>query len=397
MAHRGIVTSVENRENAMVARPIKNHLPAGPSRRPVLADSLNRLANEKPLLINRAETAKPLIKLDVKTKTEAIPQAFKSKPTKPTSLQVTEDNSSKSTKTEALPHEVKSYSSKQLDSVIEEDVSNDNDPQMVSEYITDIYKYLKDCEHKYPIRENFLAGHKSTPRMRTILVNWLVQVQQNFGLCLETLHLCVSIIDRYLQANLTVDRNNLQLVGTASLFIACKYEEMYFPELSDFEFICDNSFTKNQILRMEMSILSSLKFELGKPLSIHFLRRYSKVAQVRIEHHNLSKYLLELALLDYNMCYITPSALAAAASCLAMGILTNVSCPSKVWTDRLCRCSGYKYNDIKQVVRKFANLLLLADTSKHKAVYQKYTGSKFNKISTHPKLKGALVKRLAKD
>ncbi|XP_044264749.1 G2/mitotic-specific cyclin-B2 [Tribolium madens] len=396
MAHRSVVSTAKIGENEMVARPTKIHLlkPSGPSRRPALNSIDNLLDNPEKPFLRRTEVAKPL-RADLKLKTEAIPHEFKSKSTKQLN-KVTEENISNSNKTEALPQDVKSYSSKQLDTVTEEDLSNSNDPQMVAEYILDIYQYLQECELKYPIRQHYLAGHKSTPRMRTILVNWLVQVQQNFGLCLETLHMCVSITDRYLQHNLTVDRNNLQLVGTTALFVACKYEEMYFPELSDFEFICDNSFTKSQILRMEMSILSSLQFELGKPLSIHFLRRHSKVAQVRIEHHNLSKYLLELALLDYDMCHIRPSVQAAAATCLALSILNNVSCPSKVWTERLVQCTTYKYTDIKQVVGQFASLLLAADISKHKSVYQKYSVSKFSKISTHPKLKGTLVKRLAK-
>jgi cyclin B len=34
------------------------------------------------------------------------------------------------------------------------------------------------------------------------------------------------------------------LVGVAALFIACKYEEIYPPDLKDFVYITDNAYTK---------------------------------------------------------------------------------------------------------------------------------------------------------
>lgn len=38
--------------------------------------------------------------------------------------------------------------------------------------------------------------------MRATLVDWLVEVHNQFHLTLETLHMTVAIIDRYLQVNL---------------------------------------------------------------------------------------------------------------------------------------------------------------------------------------------------
>lgn len=77
-----------------------------------------------------------------------------------------------------------------------------------------------------------------------------------------------------------VSRRKLQLVGVTAMLVACKYEEMYAPEVGDFAYITDNAFTKAQILEMEQVVLKTLKFELGRPLPLHFLRRASKVASV---------------------------------------------------------------------------------------------------------------------
>lgn len=44
-----------------------------------------------------------------------------------------------------------------------------------------------------------VTGYTITPRMRTILVDWLVQVHLRFHLLQETLYLTIAIIDRFLQ------------------------------------------------------------------------------------------------------------------------------------------------------------------------------------------------------
>ena len=43
-----------------------------------------------------------------------------------------------------------------------------------------------------------------------------------------------------------VERSKLQLVGTAALFVAAKYEEIYPPEVEEFASITDNAYTKKQ-------------------------------------------------------------------------------------------------------------------------------------------------------
>ena len=69
-----------------------------------------------------------------------------------------------------------------------------------------------------------------TPQMRAILVDWLVEVHMKFNLVSETLYLCINVIDRYCEI-VNVPRAKLQLVGVTALLIACKYEEIYPPEV----------------------------------------------------------------------------------------------------------------------------------------------------------------------
>lgn len=94
-----------------------------------------------------------------------------------------------------LKKEVESFSSDLLgvEDIDEEDKGN---PSLVSIYSNDIYEYLRSLEIKHPISKGYLAGQEVTPKMRSVLVDWLVEVHQQFHLMQETLYLTVTIIDR---------------------------------------------------------------------------------------------------------------------------------------------------------------------------------------------------------
>lgn len=57
------------------------------------------------------------------------------------------------------------------------------------------------------------------PNMRGILVDWLVEVAEEYKLVSDTLYLTVSYIDRYLSFN-AVNRQRLQLLGVSAMLIA---------------------------------------------------------------------------------------------------------------------------------------------------------------------------------
>ena len=76
-----------------------------------------------------------------------------------------------------------------------------------------------------------MVQHDITAQMRAILVDWMVEVAQEYKLVSETLYLSVSYVDRYLSA-IPVQRNQLQLVGVTCMLLASKYEEIYAPQAS---------------------------------------------------------------------------------------------------------------------------------------------------------------------
>uniref|UniRef100_A0A8D2JD65 Cyclin B1 n=1 Tax=Varanus komodoensis TaxID=61221 RepID=A0A8D2JD65_VARKO len=235
------------------------------------------------------------------------------------------------------------------------DTDDASDPNLCSEYVKDIYNYLKVLEDQQSVRANYLAGQEVTGGMRAILIDWLVQVQMKFKLLQETMYMTVAIIDRFLQNN-KVTKKMLQLVGVTAMFIASKYEEMFPPEIGDFAFVTDHTYTKLQIRQMEMKILRSLDFSLGRPLPLHFLRRASKIGEADIQQHTLAKYLMELSIVDYDMVHYPPSQIAAAAFCLSTKILDEGE-----WTPTLQHYMCYTENTLVPVMQHMAKNVILVN------------------------------------
>lgn len=70
---------------------------------------------------------------------------------------------------------------------------------------------------------NMFESHPGLqPRMRAILLDWLIEVCEVYKLHRETYYLTVDYLDRYLTAKQNISKNQLQLIGITCLFIASK-------------------------------------------------------------------------------------------------------------------------------------------------------------------------------
>jgi cyclin-A len=68
-------------------------------------------------------------------------------------------------------------------------------------------------------------------KMRAILVDWLVEVAEEYKLCADTLYQAVNYADRFLSLHVA-QRSQLQLIGVTCMWIAAKFEEIYPPNVS---------------------------------------------------------------------------------------------------------------------------------------------------------------------
>ncbi|XP_071794452.1 G2/mitotic-specific cyclin-B [Asterias amurensis] len=285
---------------------------------------------------------------------------------------------------------LEAFSQNLLEGVEDIDKNDFDNPQLCSEFVNDIYHYMRKLEREFKVRTDYMTIQEITERMRNILIDWLVQVHLRFNLLQETLFLTIQILDRYLEVQ-PVSKSKLQLVGVTSMLIAAKYEEMYPPEIGDFVYITDNAYTKAQIRSMECHILRRLDFSLGKPLCIHFLRRNSKAGGVDSHKHTMSKYLMELTLPEYAFVPYDPSEIAAAALCLSSQMIE----PDTEWNSTLVHYSAYSEDHLMPIMQKMALVIKNAPTSKFQAVRKKYSSAKFRNVSTSPELRSSIVMELA--
>merc|ERR1711881_33113 len=218
---------------------------------------------------------------------------------------------------------------------------------------------LKQLEKRGSVRSDFLSGCPTSDKMRSVLVDWLVEVQIQFKLLQETLFLTVDTIDRFLAVEgKNIHRSKLQLVGVAAMFLVSKIEEVYAPAISDFVYITDNAYTEAEIRQMELKIIRALDFDLVS----------------------------------------TPGSLLAAASlCLALLVLDPSQSQDSVWSTTLSFHSGYTPEQVLEVVPKLAtNMSKMHRSTKLQAVRNKYKSGKFMKVADLGELKSERLMSLTR-
>ncbi|KMT19373.1 hypothetical protein BVRB_1g013710 isoform A [Beta vulgaris subsp. vulgaris] len=258
------------------------------------------------------------------------------------------------------------------------------DPQFCATIACDIYKHLRESETLKRPSTDFLDKIQKdiNSSMRSILVDWLVEVAEEYRLVPDTLYMTVNYIDRYLSGN-AINRQRLQLLGVACMMIAAKYEEICAPQVEEFCYITDNTYLKEEVLEMEAAVLSLLKFEMTAPTTKCFLRRFIRAAQVMSEVPSmqlecLSNYVAELSLLDYSMLQYAPSLTAASAVFLAKFIL----CPSqKPWNSTLLHYTLYEPCDLHDCVKALHQLCLSSHSSTLPAIREKYSQHKYKFVA----------------
>lgn len=212
-------------------------------------------------------------------------------------------------------------------------------------------------------------------KMRAILIDWLVEVHLKFKLLPDTLFQTVNIIDRFLE-KVQVCRQKLQLVGVAAMFIACKYEEIYAPEVRDFVYVTDQAYTKEEIFAMEGKILSVLEFNITFPTSFRFLERMTALSKYEERNTMLARYLIELALVEHKMIKYAPSLLAAGAIYLVNKIRKRDPFPPVI-----AKTSKRNVQDVKNCAKDLCLLLRNIETCSLQAVRRKFTSPKFCEVA----------------
>ncbi|KAG6624403.1 hypothetical protein CIPAW_16G024700 [Carya illinoinensis] len=270
-----------------------------------------------------------------------------------------------------------------FDQVVDID-NNVMDPQCCATIACDIYKHLRVSEANKSPSTNFMERIQKdiNASMRAVLIDWLVEVAEEYRLLPDTLFLTANYIDRYLSGNV-VNRQRLQLLGVACMMIAAKYEEICAPTVGEFCYITDNTYFKEEVLQMESAVLNSLKFEMTAPTAKCFLRRFVCVAQATskvpsMQLECLANYLTELSLLEYSMLRYSPSLVAASATFLAKFILLPLKKP---WNSALKLYTLYQASDLVDCVKALHSLCCNCSNRNLPAIREKYSQHKYKFVA----------------
>ncbi|KAA8545805.1 hypothetical protein F0562_020744 [Nyssa sinensis] len=271
--------------------------------------------------------------------------------------------------------------------VQESDIAASSDDPQKCAYAPLIYQHLHSLEveeKRRPLPHYMEMLQKDlTTAMREILLDWLVEVAEEYKLVSDTLYLTVSYVDRFLSQH-DLSRNKLQLLGVSCMLIASKYEEISPPHVEDFCYITDNTYTKEEVVTMERDVLKFLNFEMGTPTTKTFLRILTRAAQENCKFFNLQFeflgcYLAELSLLDYGCIRFLPSMVAASAIFLSRFTIQPKMHP---WNLALQHYSGYRPFELKECVLAIRDLQLSRRGISLRAVREKYKQHKFKCVAT---------------
>ncbi|KAI5321273.1 PREDICTED: G2/mitotic-specific [Prunus dulcis] len=259
---------------------------------------------------------------------------------------------------------------KPKEKIVDFDSADVNDELAVVEYIDDLYQFYKLTEDDSRVNDYMESQPDINPKMRSILIDWLVEVHRKFELMPETFYLTVNIIDRYLSKKI-VSRRELQLVGISSMVIASKYEEIWAPQVNDFVCLSDYAYTGDQILLMEKAILGKLEWYLTVPTPYVFLSRYIKASVSPGEEvKNMVFFLAELGIMHYpTTIRYSPSLIAAAAVYAARCTLNK----APFWTETLKHHTGFSEEQLRDCAKLLVGFHLKAAESNLQAVYRKFS------------------------
>ena len=258
------------------------------------------------------------------------------------------------------------------------DIINEvKNPQEVDDYFDDIFNYFKQEESKFLPKANYMKYQSDiNEKMREILFDWLIEVHKKYKLSDNTLYITGNLIDRFTERKTELKRTKYQLLGVSALFIAGKYNDIYPPESKDYSYITDDSYTKKEVVEMEMEILKELNYTITFPTQYNFLEIYRKLLNMDDKTYHLSFYCIDICFINYNMIKYKPSFLAAASCLLSFRLL-------KIYDnwEEFENITGYNINELYDCMVEITELIEKQKYTKLKGVYKKFSTEKFSEVA----------------
>jgi hypothetical protein len=217
-----------------------------------------------------------------------------------------------------------------------------------------------------------------TPKIRAYCVDWVVELHrllsQSYPISFQadTLFNSICLFDRFL-SHKTVSKEKIYLVILGCFFVSLKFEETFYPFVDQLLKFAPELGKREDLLKVEWIILHELKFSLGAPTPLTFLKRYAKVARADPAIGMISRFITEYSMSSYFLStnYL-PSHIAAAAVALGLRIVGRPP-----WSATLQHYTGFTYEQLMPCMQEMKELVKKAPTLKTQAIVKKYSQPKY--------------------
>jgi len=378
---------LDNVNTKLEGNPKKRYLPA-----PLVKKEKTILSNSKENLNVQSNSKAKLVKSEPKCTTSILKKA-KIEPAEAIENKLASTKISQPAAVE-LPYE---------------NIDTEADEFNCTDYAEAIFEYYRSRDKKFKIGDYIKEQPHINKQMRLLLVDWMVEVQQQLEFNHEILYLSVKLLDLYLNSKL-IEKEKLQLLGGAAMLCACKFEERMAPPLDDFIYVSDNAYDRNELIKMEIDILRTLKYDIGVPLSYTFLRRYAKCVKADMKFLTLARFILELSLQDYKFAAVRDSVKACAALYLALKMAVGYEATNKnsganllittdnlsdtEWNATLVHYTGAYLSDFIEYIPALNELVQNASASRYKTILRKYCHPVFYEVAKVPALSEVEIEAL---
>ena len=266
-----------------------------------------------------------------------------------------------------------------------------NNSQIPKEYLNIIYHNLLFEENKginpMPDYEKIISQKDINSKMRSILIDWIIDVHYNFGLTDETLFMTILIIDRYISSK-QISKLRFQLLGITAMLLSCKHEEIILPKIEDFIYLTDHAYKKQDVIDMENNILDTFNFDLIFPSAIKFYEYLALNFGFDRKKFLIGKYLMESFMVDLNWVKYRASVIACSCVYIVMKYYKmenyRESYDKKFYNFNTKKENNTNYRneyDIKNCAKDICFFVDNINKTKYLSCKNKYANKNFEKVS----------------
>lgn len=226
--------------------------------------------------------------------------------------------------------------------------------------------------------QSVMRSRDLTPSMRYILLDWLVEVACMKDFATLTLHMAISMVDRYLRLHQTT-RSRLQLLGVSAMVLCSRFLGKDIITIREAAWLTDNTYKYEDVVRMMGEVTATLHGQIRVVTSLDLVEIVGLAADNDRRTQCLAEYVCELVLLQCDIGTYSQAEVAAACVLLAR-LLHRTEVP---WSPELQQLTGFSMRQLAGCVQQLHDKCFLANAMvDHRemvlqAVKQRYLAEKF--------------------